>query len=837
MKLSVRQKLLFGGALLVLLAVVLTALLLGISATTAGEAALRDEARNKLTAIRDNKRQQIEDYFNTVAATTRGLAATSTFIDAMRAFDGAVGTLSADLKWSADQASANRKKLEGYYVGEFSEEFKKRNPAAPPDMAAVLAKVDMTTAAMQFLFVSANPNPLGEKNKLARSPEVTPYTNTHASFHPGIEELRNQLGYYDIFLVNAEGRIVYTAFKELDFGTSLVDGVAAKTGIGDVWTKLKNAKRGDIIVSDYAEYLISYNDQASFIGTPLFDGDRRIGTLLIQIPLDQVTRVMTSSKRWADVGLGATGESYLVGSDGLMRTDSRFILENKGNFINAMRGKVAAAALTLMERKNTTIGLVKVESEGVKQALAGQASFAQYVDYRGDSVLGAFAPLNFLGLKWAIVSEIDAAEALQPATALRNRVLAVGLIGGLVALGLGTLGVYVAGTRFLRPIEKLSSTVKKVSGGDFTARSRLTEGDEIGQLGRQFDGLLDERIAQLAQSQKENDQLNESIVQLLEAVFRLSQRDLTVKVPVREDITGSLADAINSLSSETASVMTDVVGTANNVEGASNRVKQQADDVIMLAAQERQEVDRASNALQAASAAMQQIAERAKSCNVAADRAVVATRAALATVQGTVGGMDGIRETIRETEKRMKRLSERSQEISTIVGLINSISERTHVLAINANMQAAMAGEAGRGFAVVAAEVQGLAENARQATAQISQLVSNIQLETADTIATMNDAVAQVVEGSRLARQAGEQMTQTEAATNNLVELVGQIDASAQQQASVSLDLVQRADSIRESTEKTGAQLAAQAKETRTLLDYAQQLREAVGVFTLPASK
>jgi methyl-accepting chemotaxis protein len=112
--------------------------------------------------------------------------------------------------------------------------------------------------------------------------------------------------------------------------------------------------------------------------------------------------------------------------------------------------------------------------------------------------------------------------------------------------------------------------------------------------------------------------------------------------------------------------------------------------------------------------------------------------------------------------------------------------------------------------------------------------VSNIQLETADTIATMNDAVAQVVEGSKLARQAGEQMNQTEAATNRLVELVGEIDTSAQQQASASQDLVKRADSIRESTEKTGSQLAAQAKETRTLLDYSAQLREAVGVFTLP---
>jgi methyl-accepting chemotaxis protein len=835
MKLTVRQKLLFGGALLILLAVLLTAGFLGVSATNAGEEALRVEARNKLTAIRENKRQQVDDYFNSAAATMRALSGTTTFVEAMRAFNTAAAGLVSELSWSPEAVITNRKRLETYYTNDFTAEFAKRNPSGAPDMAAVAAKLDLTTVAMQHLYVSANPNPLGEKNKLAVVPEASSYGTSHALYHPGIESLRASLGYYDVFLVNNAGRVVYTAFKELDFGTSLVDGVAAKTGLGQTWSKLQDAKPGDIAISDYAEYVISYNDQASFLGTPIFEGQRRLGTLLIQVPLDQITRVMTSNKRWPEVGLGKTGESYLVGDDALMRTDSRQIIENKADFLNASKGGLSPAALTMMEKKNTSIGLIKVDSTGAKRALAGETGFADYTGYRGNAVLGAYAPFPLLGLKWAIIAEIDTAEALAPARELRNRIIQVALIGGLIALSLGGLGVFTAGTRFLRPIEKLSATVRKVSAGDFTARTNLTQGDEIGQLGRQFDTLLDERIAQLAQSQRENDKLNESIVQLLEAVFRLSQRDLTVKVPVREDITGSLADAINALSSETASVMGDVVETANNVEGASNRVKEQADGVLMVAAQEREEVARATDALQLASLAMQQIADRAKRCNTAADRAVTATAAALVTVQSTVGGMDGIRETIRETEKRMKRLSERSQEISTIVSLINSISERTHVLAINANMQAAMAGEAGRGFAVVASEVQGLAENARLATAQISQLVSNIQLETADTIATMNDAVSQVVEGSKLARQAGEQMNQTQAATSNLVELVGEIDVSAQQQAQMSQDLVRRADNIRESTEKTGSQLMAQAQETRTLLDYAEKLRVAVGVFTLPS--
>jgi methyl-accepting chemotaxis protein len=308
-----------------------------------------------------------------------------------------------------------------------------------------------------------------------------------------------------------------------------------------------------------------------------------------------------------------------------------------------------------------------------------------------------------------------------------------------------------------------------------------------------------------------------------------------VKVPVREDVTGSLADALNALTSETSNTLKSVVSSANEVESASNRVKKQADEVILLAAQERAEVDKAQLALNSAVDAMRRIESLSRTSSDAAQTAIKTTSSALTSVQNTVAGMDNIRETMRETEKRMKRLSERSQEISSVVSLINTISERTHVLAINANMQAAMAGEAGKGFAVVAAEVQSLAENARQATAQIAQLVNNIQVETSDTIATMNKTVSQVVEGSKVAQQAGQQMIQTQQATTNLVALVGEIDASAQEQARVAEELVVRAESIRASTQKTGTQLAAQAKETRTLVEYSEKLREAVNVFTLPS--
>ena len=219
---------------------------------------------------------------------------------------------------------------------------------------------------------------------------------------------------------------------------------------------------------------------------------------------------------------------------------------------------------------------------------------------------------------------------------------------------------------------------------------------------------------------------------------------------------------------------------AGNVAQASGKVKGQADLVSRTAEDERKSVGEVIVSLADATETMNQVAALAEQSNRSAERATQATDSALETVNGTVKGMESIRETISETEKRIKRLGERSQEITGIVNLINTISERTHVLALNASMQAAVAGEAGRGFAVVAEEVQRLAESSRNATQQIGTLVGNIQLETNETIATVNRTISQVVAGSEQAQRAGEQMRLTQEITGELVAQVRRIAASSE---------------------------------------------------------
>jgi methyl-accepting chemotaxis protein len=234
---------------------------------------------------------------------------------------------------------------------------------------------------------------------------------------------------------------------------------------------------------------------------------------------------------------------------------------------------------------------------------------------------------------------------------------------------------------------------------------------------------------------------------------------------------------------------------------------------------------------------MTQVAELAAASNRAAEQATSSTVTALGAVNETVKGMEGIRESIAEAEKRIKRLGERSQEITGIVNLINTIAERTHVLALNASMQAAAAGDAGRGFAVVAEEVQRLAESSRQATQQIAQLVNNIQIETADTINTVNKTISQVVSGSELAAKSGQQMRETQQSTASLVELVKRITSSAQVQMKIATELRNRVHQIGASTEKTAAEILLQSEATADLSKSADRLVESVRVFKLPSNR
>ncbi|MCK4840678.1 MAG: HAMP domain-containing protein [Methylococcales bacterium] len=386
----------------------------------------------------------------------------------------------------------------------------------------------------------------------------------------------------------------------------------------------------------------------------------------------------------------------------------------------------------------------------------------------------------------------------------------------------------------LTPIFKLRNTVEQVAAGELDARAEITSTDEIGTLAKAFDSLLNERVSTLAKSESEHKNLNHSIVRLLESVAKLSQKDLTIRVPVSEDMTGAVSDSLNLLTDEISEVLKGVNEISVNVNKTSKEMQSQSRTVMSYAETQGSEVDQTLVELKGVVTSMINIAKASQATDKVSKETMQATETALDTVNQSLNSINKIREIVRETEKRIKRLGDRSQEISGVVNIINEIAERTHVLSLNAGMQAASAGDAGRGFMVVANEVQRLAESSREATSEISTLVKNIQIDTTDTVNTMNDVIAEVVDGTKLAEQAGEQMKGAQKSTQTLADSVHKIAQHTLAQVKIGQTLMNRAEKIKESTVKTEEQLQSQNELSDTLVANAEDLVTSVHVFTLP---
>ncbi len=389
--------------------------------------------------------------------------------------------------------------------------------------------------------------------------------------------------------------------------------------------------------------------------------------------------------------------------------------------------------------------------------------------------------------------------------------------------------------RITEPVARLRHTVEQLSAGNFEARTRMKGRDAFSQLGAALDALLDERVASLARSAQENEELNNSVIAIMQAVGTIATtKDLSLRVPVTENVTGAVSDALNLLTEETGRVLRNVADVSREVAHATVAVRGQSDLASEAAERERAEVGLAARELAQAAAALTAVARVAADADEVAARTVATSGAAMEAVGRTLGAIVASRELIRETEKRIKRLGERSQEIGQVVNIIQAIAERTGILALNASMQAAAAGEAGRSFAVVSDEVKRLSESAREATGQIGRMIQSIQTETGETVLAMNEAIARVVDISQLADEAAEGMRLTRAETEALAGNVRDIAQTSLEQAQVSSKLQDRARVIREASDETARQLTAQTAETRRLVEYARALLREVSVFKLP---
>jgi len=346
----------------------------------------------------------------------------------------------------------------------------------------------------------------------------------------------------------------------------------------------------------------------------------------------------------------------------------------------------------------------------------------------------------------------------------------------------------------------------------------------------------DFRKATVLQAEQQ-DRNQKAIMRLLDELGSLADGDLTVKATVTEDITGAIADSINYAIEALRDLVVTLNDSAIMVDGAAKQTDSTAQQLAEASGAQSNQIEAASDAIMSMAASIEEISGNAERSSDVARHSVDVAHKGGDAVRRTIEGMNTIRETIQDTAKRIKRLGESSQEIGNIVELINDIADQTNILALNASIQASMAGEAGRGFAVVADEVQRLAERSANATKQIEVLVRTIQSDTNEAVVSMERSTTDVVGGALLAENAGAALEEIEQVSNQIASLVQNISSSAREQSGAAATVTRNMDRLQEINSQTEASTSATTGSIRKLAELAAQLRESVAGFRLPMTE
>jgi class 3 adenylate cyclase len=466
-----------------------------------GQSNLTDRAFSQLTSVRASKADQIEFYFKTIRNHIQTLSETPSIVQAMQEFSAAYQQLeTVSLTPQAQQAVTT------YYQQEFLPRLAKTKQGNP--VLASFLPDSLASNYLQYHYLAANPNSVGQKDALNSAPDGSEYSQIHARYHPTLRNIIKQFGYYDLFLIDPQGRVVYTVYKETDFSSNLTNGPYNESNLARLVAMVRRAKDRDYArVVDFEAYAPSYGAPAAFIAAPMFQGAKLIGVLAVQLPVDEINNVMTGRRNWEQDGLGKTGETYLVGQDYWMRSVSRFLVETPEAYLQTLRSLgVNDATINRIEQYKTSILEQKVETTATQEALVGKQGTQIIRDYRNIPVLSSYAPLKIEGLNWVILSEMDLSEAYAPIYAFQRQVLVSAtlliLLVTLLAMGLAYL--------FVQPINRLIVSARKVKEGQLEALADPETDDEFGELTEAFNAVVISLRAQtylVEQKNWENEQL------------------------------------------------------------------------------------------------------------------------------------------------------------------------------------------------------------------------------------------------------------------------------------------------------------------------------------------
>jgi class 3 adenylate cyclase len=487
---------------LVLGASLVSLLLTGLLSFGVARNLLAEEGYERLTAIRNAQAVAIKETVEQLSDHVMTLSETRMTIDATKRFSEGFNQLQG--------LNANQEKaLKTYYETIFIPKLKQKTEGEPA--AATYYPENPKERYLKYFYLAEGPAAISTPGNEKDSGS---WGQTFKEYHQRFARLAKLFDYEDIMIADIKsGNIVYSVTKQDDLGTNLLSGPYAESQAAKVFRAVKQSKDPFFLTfSDFEQYKPSYGLTTMFVGTTIFDGDDLVGALIFQINTGRLDRLMTANRQWKEVGMGESGETYLVGEDSIFRTSPRPFLENPEKYLKlAERQGVSAEKINLIKKTGTPVLVQPVKTEAARNALAGKTGKASYTDYSGAPVVASYQPIRFGPFDWGLVAKIRRDELFSGIRRLARNLL---LLAAVLIPALTFLTLWLS-RQFVRPIRRLLDATEKISNGDYSIHIPVAADDEFGDLATAFNTMSDtlaEREQALKEQAEENDRLLRSIL-------------------------------------------------------------------------------------------------------------------------------------------------------------------------------------------------------------------------------------------------------------------------------------------------------------------------------------